>query len=119
MRRCRTTPSSSSDSDGLDIESCFDAEDEQEETDADTDVDGDDEVDLPDLEWFAREGNADTVPMNVNTYADGDDKADLVCGLLERRTPTRQSTTLIKRTTPMNLRMKMRTIAIVVSSSLT
>jgi len=65
-RRQQPTPSSSSsDSDGSDIESCFDIGDEQEETDAeteltdvDTDVDGDDEADLPDLEWLAREGNA-------------------------------------------------------------
>ncbi|TVY51643.1 hypothetical protein LSUE1_G010287, partial [Lachnellula suecica] len=50
------TPSSSSDSDGSDIESCFDLGDEQEETDAeteptdvDTDVDGDNKADLLDL----------------------------------------------------------------------
>jgi hypothetical protein len=67
MRRRQPTPSSSSDSDGSDIESCFDIENEQEETDADTeptdantdvdDVDGDKE-DLSDLEWIAGEDNA-------------------------------------------------------------
>jgi hypothetical protein len=69
-------PPSSSDSDGSDIESCFDTEDEQEETDVDTDVDGDDEADLPDVEWLAREEDqASTVPMD--TDIDGDDEADL------------------------------------------
>ncbi|KAH9206208.1 hypothetical protein DL95DRAFT_397106 [Leptodontidium sp. 2 PMI_412] len=56
---------SSSDSDGSDIESCFDTGDEQEGTDAetvptdfDTDVDRDDEANLLDLEWLTREENA-------------------------------------------------------------
>jgi len=73
-----------SSSDGSDIESCFDTGDEQEETvaeteptDFDTDVDGDEEADLPDLEWLAREDHADTVPMDVGTDVDGDDEADL------------------------------------------
>lgn len=66
-RRQQPTPSSSSfsDSDRSDIESCFDTRDEQKETDAeteptdvDTDVDGNDETDLPDLKWLAREKNA-------------------------------------------------------------
>lgn len=55
-RRQQLTPSSSSSSDGSDIESCFDTGHEQEETDAkteltdvDTDVDGDDEADLLDM----------------------------------------------------------------------
>jgi hypothetical protein len=66
MRRQQPTPiSSSSDSDGSDIESYFDTRDKQEKTDAeteptdvDTDVDGDDDADLPDLEWIAGEENA-------------------------------------------------------------
>jgi hypothetical protein len=57
-RRQQPTPSSSSSaSDGSDIESCFNTGDEQEETDAeteptgvDTNIDRDDESDLPDLE---------------------------------------------------------------------
>ena len=58
-RRQQPTPSSasSSDSDGSDIESCFDTGDEQDGTDAETeptdvntDEDGDDEADLPDLQ---------------------------------------------------------------------
>jgi hypothetical protein len=64
--RQQPIPSSSScDSDGSDIESCFDTGDEQEETDTeteptdiDTDVDGNDEADLPDLEWLAKKENA-------------------------------------------------------------
>jgi hypothetical protein len=85
-RRQQPTPSSSSscDSDGSDIESCFDTGDEQEETDAeteptdvDTDVDGNDEADLPDLEWLAHSDNARTVPMDVDAAVDGDDEPDL------------------------------------------
>jgi hypothetical protein len=64
-RRQQPTLSSASDSNGSDIESCFDTGDEQEETDAeteptdvDTDIDRDDEADLPDLEWLAGEENA-------------------------------------------------------------
>jgi len=61
MRRCQPTLSSSSsedDSDGSDIESCFDIE--ETDADADTDIEGGDydEEDLPDLEWIAREDNA-------------------------------------------------------------
>src|SRR6266487_1854004 len=65
--RCRQPLSSSSsdESDGSDIESCFDIEDEQEETDADTDptdvdtgVEGGDEADIADLAWIAGEDNA-------------------------------------------------------------
>ena len=56
MRRGQQpTPSSASDSDGSDVESCFDTGDEQEGTDAetkptnvDTDVD-DNKANLPDL----------------------------------------------------------------------
>jgi hypothetical protein len=65
MRRRQPTPSSSDDSDGSDIESCFDIEDEQEETDADTeptdvdtDVDDVDRGDEADLAWIAGEDNA-------------------------------------------------------------
>jgi len=85
-RRQQPTPSPpSSDSDGSDIESCFDTGDEQEETDVDTertdvdtDVDGDDEADLLDLEWLARkEDHAGTVPMDVDTDVNRDDEADL------------------------------------------
>jgi hypothetical protein len=78
-RRQQLTPSpSSSNSDRLDIKSCFDTGDEQEETDAETqltdaDVNEDDKADLPALEWLAREDNANTVPIDV----DGDDRADL------------------------------------------
>ncbi|KAH7306158.1 C2H2 finger domain protein [Rhexocercosporidium sp. MPI-PUGE-AT-0058] len=63
MRRRRPpTPSSSSDSDRPDTESCFDTGDEQEtdaETDlSDVDVDGDDKADLLNLEWLDGEENA-------------------------------------------------------------
>jgi hypothetical protein len=79
--RQQPTPSSSSscDSDGSDIESCFDTGDEQEETDAeteptdvDTDVDGNDEADLPDLEWLAGEENAHPPEY----YLDQEDNSD-------------------------------------------
>ena len=65
--RCRQPLSSSSsdESDGSDIESCFDIEDEQEETDADTDlmdvdtgVEEGNEADIADLAWIAGEDNA-------------------------------------------------------------
>jgi hypothetical protein len=69
MRHRQPTASSSSsdDSDGSDVESCFDTEDEQQGTDADTeptevdtDVESDDceDEDLPDLEWIAGDDNA-------------------------------------------------------------
>ena len=68
MRRRQPTPSSSSlDSDGSEVESCFDTEDEREETDndieptdTDTDLEGGDgdEEDLPDLAWLTGEENA-------------------------------------------------------------
>jgi hypothetical protein len=80
--RCRQQPipsPSSSDSNGSDIESCFDTGDEQEETDAeteptdvDTDVDGDDKADLPDLEWLAGEENA----LPPEYYLDQEDNSD-------------------------------------------
>ena len=87
-RRQQPTPSPpSSDSDGSDIESCFDTGDEQEETDVDTepkdantdtDVDRDDKPDLPDLEWLAcEEDHTSAVPMDVNADIDGDDEIDL------------------------------------------
>jgi hypothetical protein len=79
------SPSSSSDSDGSDIESCFDTGDKQEETDAETeptdvntDVDKDDEADLPDLEWLAHSDNTYTIPIYVNTDINGDNEVDLV-----------------------------------------
>jgi len=83
-RRQQPTPSSSSsDSDGSDIESCFDIGDEQEETDAeteltdvDTDVDGDDEADLPDLEWLAREGNAHPPKYYLDQENNSDESED-------------------------------------------
>ena len=68
--------SSSCDSDGSDIESCFDTGDEQEETDAeteptdvDTDVDGSDEADLA---WLAGEENAHPPEY----YLDQEDNSD-------------------------------------------
>ena len=81
-RRQQPTPSppssSSPDSDGSDIESCFDTGDEQEETDVDTDVDGDDKPDLADLKWLAREeDHTGAVPMDVDADVDGDDETDL------------------------------------------
>jgi hypothetical protein len=48
------SPPSSSDSDGSDIESCFDTEDEQEETDVDTDIGGDDEADLEGVDGLVK-----------------------------------------------------------------
>jgi hypothetical protein len=77
-RRQQPTPSSSSscDSDGSDIESCFDTGDETdaktEPTDVDTDVDGNDEADLPDLDWLAGEENAH--PLEY--YLDQEDNSD-------------------------------------------
>ena len=78
-RRQQPTPSPpSSDSDGSDIESCFDTGDEQEETDVDTDVDGDDKPDLADLKWLAREeDHTGAVPMDVDADIDGDNETDL------------------------------------------
>jgi hypothetical protein len=84
-RRQQPTPSSasSSDSDGSDIESCFDTGDEQEETDAeteptdvDTDVDGDDEADLPDLEWLAGEENAHPPEYYLDQENNSDESED-------------------------------------------
>jgi len=82
MRRRQSTPSSSSsdDSDGSDIESCFDTEDEQEETDADieptdvdTDVDGCDEADLA---WIAGEDNAYPPEYHLDQENDSDESED-------------------------------------------
>ncbi len=74
--------SSSSDTDGSDVKSCFDTTDEQEETDAetkvidvDTDVDGDDEADLPDLEWLTGEDNA-YLPKYYLKQDDNSDKSE-------------------------------------------
>ena len=83
-RRQQPTPSSaSSDSDGSDIESCFDTGDEQEGTDAeteptdvDTDVDGDDEADLPDLEWLAGEENAQPPEYYLDQENNSDESED-------------------------------------------
>jgi hypothetical protein len=44
--------------------------------DVDTDVDGDD-ADLPDLEWLAHLNNVYTMPIDVDTDVDRDDKVDL------------------------------------------
>jgi hypothetical protein len=57
-RRQQPTRSSSSDSDGPDVESCFDIEREEtdaetEPTDIDTDINRDGDTDLPDLKWVA------------------------------------------------------------------
>jgi hypothetical protein len=84
-RRQQLTPSSSSsNSDRLDIKSCFDTEDKQgetntktEPTDVNTDVDGDDEADLLDLEWLTHSDNAHTVLIDVDTDTGGDNEADL------------------------------------------
>ena len=90
-RREQLTPSppssTSFDSDGSDIESCFDTGDEQEDidldteptdADTDTDVDGDDKPDLADLKWLAREeDHTGAVPMDVDADVDGDDETDL------------------------------------------
>jgi len=76
MCRCQQlTPSpSSSNSNGSDIESCFNTGDKQEETDVeteltdiDTNIDGDNEADLLDLEWLAHLDNARTMLIDVNT----------------------------------------------------
>ncbi|KAH7364046.1 hypothetical protein BKA65DRAFT_128503 [Rhexocercosporidium sp. MPI-PUGE-AT-0058] len=84
-RHQQPTPSSasSSDSDGSDIESCFDTGDEQEGTDAetvptdvDTDVDGDDEADLPDLEWLAGEENAHPPEYYLDQENNSDESED-------------------------------------------
>ena len=84
-RRQQLTPSSSSssDSDGSDIESCFDTRDEQEETDAKTeptdvnaDVDEDDEADLPDLEWLAKEKNAYLLEYYLDQKNNSDESKD-------------------------------------------
>ena len=79
MRRRQTIPrSSSSSSDGLDSESCFDIEIEPEETDTNTDVDDTDptdthidgeecdEVDLEDLAWIAGEDNVHSPEFYLN-----------------------------------------------------
>ena len=80
--RQQPTPSSSpsSDSDGSDIESCFDTGDEQEETDAeteptdaDTDVDGDDEADLA---WIAGEENAQPPEYYLDQENNSDESED-------------------------------------------
>ena len=83
IRHRQPTPSffSDDDSDGSDIESCFNIKDDQEETDADTeptdvgtDVDG---YNKADLAWTAREDNVDTEPIDVDPDIDGCDEADL------------------------------------------
>jgi hypothetical protein len=88
MRRRQPTPSSSSsdNSDGSDIESCFDIKDEQEETDADTeptdvdtdvndvdDVEGGDEADLA---WIAGEDNAHPPEYYLDQENDSDESGD-------------------------------------------
>jgi hypothetical protein len=87
-RRQQLTPSSSSSSsssssNGSDIESCFDTGDEREETDAeteptdvDTDVDGDDEADLLDLKWIAREENAHPPEYYLDQENNSDESED-------------------------------------------
>ena len=83
-RHQRPTPRpSSSDSDGSNIESCFDTEDEREETDAeseptdvDTDVDGDDEADLLDLKWIAGEENAQPPEYYIDQENNSDESED-------------------------------------------
>jgi hypothetical protein len=84
--RQQLTPSSSSSaSNGSDIESYFNTGDKQEKTNAETeptdintDIDGDDEADLPDLEWLACKDNTNTVLIDINTDINRDNKADLV-----------------------------------------
>ncbi len=82
-RRRQPIPSSSSDSNGSDIESCFDTGDEQEETDAETeptdvgtDVDRDDEADLPDLEWLAGEEKAHPPEYYLDQENNSDESED-------------------------------------------
>jgi hypothetical protein len=70
------SPPSSADSDGSDIESCFDTEDEQEETDIDTDIDGDDEADLSDLEWIVGKENAHPPEYYLDQENDSDESED-------------------------------------------
>ncbi|KAF8855964.1 C2H2 finger domain protein [Acephala macrosclerotiorum] len=84
MRHRQTTPSSSSsDSDGSDIESCFDTEDEQEKTnadteptDVDTDVDDVDGCDEADLTWIAREENAHLPEYYLDQENNSDESED-------------------------------------------
>ena len=83
-RRQQPIPSSaSSDSDGSNIESCFDTGDKQEETDAeteltdvDTDIDRDDEADPPDLEWLAGEENAHPPEYYLDQENNSDESED-------------------------------------------
>jgi hypothetical protein len=87
MRRRQPAPSASSsdDSDGSDIKSCFDTEDEQEETDAgteptdaDSDVEGGDydEKGLPGLEWLNGEDNAYPPEYYLNQEDDSEESED-------------------------------------------
>jgi hypothetical protein len=87
MRHCQPTPSSSSSSNSnrSDIKSCFNTGDKQEKTDteteptdANTDINRDNEADLPDLAWLARENNTNTVLIDINTGTNGDNEADLL-----------------------------------------
>jgi hypothetical protein len=66
-RRNPILSSSSSDSDGSDIESCFDIEDRHEETDTDTELTGDD-TDIDDVK-----SGVDTGVHDIDRY----DEADL------------------------------------------
>jgi hypothetical protein len=75
--------SASSDSDGSNIESYFNTRNEQEGTDAETkptdvntDVDGDDEADMPDLEWLAREENAQPLEYYLDQKNNSDESED-------------------------------------------
>jgi len=75
--------SSSSDSNRSDIDSCFDIGDEQEETDTETeltdvntDVDRDDEADLLDLEWLAREENVHPLEYYLDQENNSDESKD-------------------------------------------
>lgn len=77
--RQRPTPSSSpsSDSDGSDIESCFDTGDEQEETDAETEpTDVDTDVDEADLAWIAGEENAHPPEYYLDQENNSDESED-------------------------------------------
>ncbi|TVY22339.1 hypothetical protein LHYA1_G009107 [Lachnellula hyalina] len=91
MRRRQPTPSSSSDddSDGSDIESCFDAKDEQEETDANTeptDIDTDTDLvdinidinrcDEADLAWIIGDDNAHPLEYYLDQENDSDESED-------------------------------------------
>jgi len=86
MRRRRTIPGSSDDSDGSDTESCFDTDDDQWDTDADTDptdidtdVDGGDDIeggDEADQAWIAGEDNAYPPEYYLNQEDDFNESED-------------------------------------------